>query len=259
MSEGSAEQYLCAWDPAEYLRQYYSTPLTRDDAANTRFAADCLGSAGRRFATALEFGCGPTVHHVLPLAPYVDHVTLADFLPSNLAQVRAWLAEAPEAFDWDLCLDGMLALELDGSPSAAARALPARKQRLRSIVRELVHGDILRPSPLGSDARYDLVASYYCLEALGLDLDGWSRCLGRLGALVAPEGALLLGSVRRASEYTVLGRSFAVTPVDEDDFARELPRHGFVPGSLRIEVAAVPEFATEGFDSVCCVFARKAG
>lgn len=257
MSDSTVDEYLHAWDPAAYLRQYYSGRVTRDDAANTSFAARSLRRSKRRFRRALEFGCGPTIHHLSPLVPFVDQVTLADCNADNLDAIRLWLGRSEDAFDWDAWLASMLEIELCCSVPNAVHHLPARKQAIRRMVRELKQADILRARPLGHALPFDLVTSYYCIEAVGTERAQWADCLGTLCSLVAPGGALLLSALRLARHYSVAGRTFRVMSVDAEDFETELPRHGFASESLSVEIAQVPEFAAHGFDSVLCVFAVK--
>lgn len=257
MSESIAESYVRHWSAREYLRQYYSTPITADDAAGTSFAARELRALAMRFPSGLEFGCGPTAHHTLPFAPYVDEFTLADFMPDNLAEARLWLEESSDAFDWDLWLSGMLTLEA-AATGAAIAALDERKARMRRMVTSLDHGDALREPPVGDGRLWDVVASYYCIECVGTTLVDWRACLERLCGLVRPGGVLFLGAVRRARFYSVFDQTFPVASVDEEDYARELPRLGFPAEHLRIQVDRVPEFEEQGFDSVCNVRAVKA-
>ncbi len=259
MPEAAADRYQVSWSPRRYLEQYYSSAATRDEVAQARFAARCLRTLQTSSRSALEVGCGPTPHHASSLAPFVDRITLADYIPSNLEEARRWVDQDPRAFDWDLWMTGTLAAELDVDASVASTLLPERQQLLRTRIRDYAAVDILRDPPLSEPRTFDLVASYYCLEALGLDLDGWRDCMRRLTELVAPGGALLLGAMRAATRYRVFEHEYPVTRVDEEDFAALLPELGFEDSSIRIEVAAVPEFADEGFDSVCCVFAVKPG
>lgn len=257
MPEAPTDRYTATWSARQYLEQYYSTGLTADDAANARFALERLRTRDRRLDDALELGCGPTPHHAFSIAPFVERITLADYLPANLAEARAWVERDPRSFDWDRWMGGMLAVERETDPTLPHALLADRQRRLRSVVREFAPADILRDLPLGRARSFDLVTSYYCLEALGLELDGWRACMHRLASLVAPGGALLMSVMRNARCYRVFDQDYPVTPLDEHDFAALLPELGFERESLRVEVASVPEFAAEGFDSVCCVFASK--
>src|SRR3712207_308357 len=100
------------WDPKEYLDEYYAEVMPDE-----RFATEWLVESLRRLPplpAALEFGCGPTVHHVFPLVPKVGEVHLAESLPANRAEVRRWLEADPAAHDWrPFTLD---TLRIEGDP-----------------------------------------------------------------------------------------------------------------------------------------------
>ena len=55
----------------------------------------------------------------------------------------------------------------------------------------------------------------------------------------------------------MLDRTFPTAPVDEAEFAAELPRLGFDPARTVIETVPVAEWAGQGFESICCVWAMK--
>jgi SAM-dependent methyltransferase len=250
------KQYRTEWQPRQYLDQYYSTQVTRDDIANARFAFEQLRALGRRFSRVLEVGCGPTVHHVAPLLHWVERVTLADLLPSNLAEIRLWLDCKRGAFDWDPWLRSTLAAvpELAQAISAEVgtkNVVERCKARIRNKVGELRELDLLdRTPPVVCAAGFDLVVSYYCAECVGPTRSVWLDCLRRLAEFVAPGGVLLLGVMRQSSSYRVAQTAFPVAPVDETDLRHELPQLGFPPAKIAIETAEVPEFAEYGFHQV---------
>ena len=261
------DAYTTRWRARDYLEQYYTTGVTADDVAHARFAAVELRRLGRRYARALEVGCGPTVHHIAPFAPWLDRVTLADFLPENLDEIARWWRAEPSAFDWDRWIGGMLAADADALELAprlagkdAVHALRRRQASMRDALAELAAVDLRAAAaepnlPLGS---FDLVLSYYCLECVGTTHAAWRQCLQRLTAWVAPGGVLFLGVMRRARSYRVFDAAFDVAPIDEDDLRSELPRLGFPLADLVLAIADVPEFAEQGFDQVLCVRAVKA-
>ena len=89
MSATTAD-YQNHFHPREYLRQYYSAAaLTDDEAAIFRFLNEKL--AGNSFATSLEFGCGPTVHHAFGLLPSMGELHLAEYLEGNRNEVFRWI------------------------------------------------------------------------------------------------------------------------------------------------------------------------
>ena len=244
-----SDPYLTEWRPREYLRQYYETPhVAEDERANFAFGGRHLAGAGRRFARAVEVGCGPTLHHAALLARHADRLFLADYLPGNLAEVRRSLAGDPGAHDWRVYFGGLPG-GADGDP------MPLLRERVAG----LLPADVRDPRPLGEVAPFDLVASYYCLECVSGDRADWRRFLANVAGLVAPGGVLLLGALRRCREYHVLDRTFPTAFIDEADFAAGLPALGFDPAATVVEAVPVAEWAGQGFDSICCVWTQKRG
>jgi len=138
----SQETFERRWDAAAYLKQYYAGPdVSDDEVANAEFAARQLRALGRTFPHALEFGCGPTLHHAATLVPYVQALDLADYVPTNLEQIALWLKDDPIAHDWDPYLTGG-ALKAEGAWDADT--LIARKAALRRVIAELRTGAAAR-------------------------------------------------------------------------------------------------------------------
>lgn len=248
--ECALESYERDWSAEDYLCQYYRE-VGSDERINARFAEESLAAAGREYERALEFGCGPTVHHAAVLAPYVQRLDLSDYLPENLAEVRRWLMRDPRAHDWESYLATMLFADAPDARAAAS----ARAERLRAVAGDLLQGDVRRPRPVEVERPYELVASYYCLETAARSRPEWRSAMRGLADLVAPGGMLLLTSMRRCRGYRVLGRRFATIDLDEHDFRQLLPELGFQDVDVRVE--EVPDWREEGFDSICCVRALR--
>lgn len=242
------DPYRTLWEPQAYLRQYYATPhVAEDERANIAFALRQFGRVGRRFARAIEVGCGPTLHHALLIAPHVDVLHLADYLVANLEEVRRSLAGEPDSHDWGVYLSGLQAAE--------GTVWSDRWQSLRERVSRFAEIDVRRPQ----SPAYDLVASYYCAECVAGEREQWRLSLAGLAGLVAPGGVLLLAALRRCRAYHVLGRVFPTAFIDETDFAAELPALGFDSAATVIEIVPIEEWSGQGFDSICCVWAARHG
>lgn len=109
--------------------------------ADEKFALKFLVEAMQKMPiipAALDFGCGPTVHHLFPLVPKVQEMHMAEYLAGLWKETRFRRTWRPMRAN-----------------RRHARALPA------SFLT-----DAGRPHPLGPERRgfYDLVTTRYCAE-----------------------------------------------------------------------------------------------
>lgn len=242
------------WRPADYLRHYCST-VADDEHATLRFLVEEL-SGQAPVARALDFGAGPTLHHVLPLARHAQHIDLADLLESNLDEIRRWQRGAPGAHDWSAFTRTVLAFEGRAGDAAARRE---REQMLRGRLDRLLRADAGQPDPLGAAARgrYGIVLSCYCADSATGDAATCRRYLANIAGLLAPGGLLLLACLRRCAGYRVGPRRFASARVDERQLSGWLaaPELNLQPGRLR--VAPTPRQRALGYDAVLLASARR--
>lgn len=241
------------WQPEEYLREYYGEVMPDE-----HFAMQFLVEALRRLepvSVALEFGCGPTVHHSLPMAPLANEIHLAEFLEPNRRQIEKWLHDAPDAFNWRHF--GRETLELEGVSSPTDEQIAEREAMLRQKVTLVSPGDAFDENPMGQDKRgfYPLVAAHYCAEGCTTDKNEWSACMKNIISLVAPGGTLILSCCSSANAYAVGELYFPCAGVDETDVLQSLRENGFTDIDLRVR--QVPAQTEQGFSSVIFASAVK--
>jgi hypothetical protein len=243
-----------AWRAADYLAQYYAA-VEADEAATLRFLVQALQRIGP-VSSALEFGAGPTLHHVLPLAPHAEAIDMADPLADNRAALRRWLRRRSPAHDWRPFTRHVLACEAGSADDAA---VDAREHLVRRRVRRLLDCDAASPQPLGAGGRrhYDIVVSCFCADSATDDKAAWMRWMHHIGGLVAPGGWLLLASLRRCRGYRVGEQLFPSADVDEHDIARCLPAAGFERCGACIEVVPVPLGRRLGYEGIVLASARR--
>lgn len=223
-----------------------------DDAVLVRRLASWLRDRDRVHANAIDFGCGPTLHYAFVVAPWADHIDMADYMAANLDQVRMWIDERPGCHDWNPFLAQVL--ECEGSE---ADRLSDRKLLYRQRVRGLLPCDLRQEIPVsGGDPSYELVTTYFCSECVAATLQEWRDMFGRIIGLVAPGGDMFVACLRRSSRYRVMDRWFHCVPVTERDVEAELVRHGFAPESIQSEVVDAPDWVEAGFDQIVVVGAR---
>lgn len=254
MPNKRADVYERLWQPKDYLRQFYSDDVIPDDErCHLTFLANGLQRLSRKYRLGLEVGCGPTIHHALPLVDYVDEIHMTDLLPENLDEVRLWLHDDPKAHRWD----AHLSAELDAEYGRAHESLECRKQTMRQRVTRLIAADLREPASLGAGDVYDLIVSYYCLECVATSHDEWRSLLKSLCHQLKPGGVLFMGAALHCHEYHVLNRSFPCVPLESKDFADALPTLGFPPEQTEIIVEDNIGWEAQGINSICCVRAEK--
>ena len=237
-----------AWDAAHYLAQYYAR-VEADEAATLAF----ITKACRRIAApgrALVFGIGPTVHHLLPLAPHAREIHVADYLESNLDHVRRWLRCDARAHDWRAF--GRHVLEREGVRAPSAQQVDERERLVRARVTQCLLADAGLESPLATPRldHYDVVVSCYCAESATGDQSVWRRYVRNILRLLAPGGLFITAALRRCRAYHVGPHRFACADIDEHDLAAVLFESGVEPRHLQLEVRRVGLHERLGYDSI---------
>ncbi|MGE0103370.1 MAG: guanitoxin biosynthesis pre-guanitoxin forming N-methyltransferase GntF [Blastocatellales bacterium] len=248
--------YNRLWDPQEYLQEYYSQNFIPDDeeAIQQRLVA-FLKSSGRTFRRAIDVGCGPTVHLHTALAPYVDELHLADYLPENLTVVERWLKDEPDAHNWDLKIKHVLQLENGGPVSQSM--LEDRKALMRQKATKLKTCDLRCTSPLGRKEVYDLVISAYCVDATTDSKHEWHKIVDNLLSLCSANGAVFIVSALKSRSYLIGGKVFPFAFLDEKDIEQALIAAGFNLNHISLETIPIHTWAELAFNNIAIAIAAK--
>jgi SAM-dependent methyltransferase len=231
--------------PRDYLEEYYGRVDHENDALLV-----FLVEASRRIpedALMLEFGGGPTIYQLVSAAPRVSAIHFAEYLDTNLDEVRRWLTADKEAFDWTAFIDRSLELEGDG---ASRDAQSERARLLRRKVTMLLHCDATRPDPLGSDgrARYDVVGVHFVPESITSSKAEWRQALENISTLLRPGGLLIMSAVLQARCWRTGEHQYPAVDIGADELQATLSALGFADIDCRsIEAEVIddgaPDFA----------------
>jgi hypothetical protein len=196
MTDASAE-----WTPnfaRSYLSTYYTQPPTDDEVLIQGFLVEEL-KRRKPSGRMIELGCGPTIHHIIPFAEYAETIDMADYLPENLDEVRAWAQAAPNCHDWTTYVESCMSRE----GRTAGNARQQRSALLRRKIRNLCHLDLLSDNPLGTGETYGIVGCFYTTEQVGFPKSSWPIVLERVASVVAPGGHLFMSAVGYSDYYIV--------------------------------------------------------
>lgn len=251
------DSYLVQWDAKRYLKQYYSIAVIPDETNEVlKFLVEQVAKRCGKEVKGLDFGCGPTIWGMLPLARYASEIDIADYMPENLAEIDSWLRGDSDAHDWSLHTAHVLKLE--NHVIASQDAVLERENLLRRKVRHLVECDIRRELPNALTQReYDLVVSLYCLECIGNSFQDWQQFLSRLTNSVGPKGTFIAAAILNADTYSVGELTFEMTRITEDDLRAELRNCGFSDSSIELRSMTVDAWKHEGFDQIALIAASR--
>jgi hypothetical protein len=235
------------------LADYYSC-IEPEEEHTLRFLVQQFRKL-RSGSSVLEFGIGPTLHHLLPIAPFASEIHVADLLPTNLEAIRRWQVRESGAHDWS-CFTRRV-LELEGKVNPTTLQIYRREALTRQLITQRLIGDARRPEPLGPNYRgqYDCVLSCYCADSAVTAKSTWRHYMSNIASLVRPNGMFIVAALRNCSAYRVGEQYFPAACVDEHDITECLCTLGVEPSNIVMQVNEVPEQIQAGFDSVVLVSA----
>jgi hypothetical protein len=229
------------FDARAYLRLNYSDPDYNGNPAFLAFLVAAYRAVGPD-ALVLELGGGPALCSPLAAAPHARAIDFCDLVKANLAEVRAWLEDRPEAFDWTPFIARILELE-SASPTSPA-AVAERAALLRSKLRVVGRCDARRNPPLLDDSglRYDVVSANFMINAVVASPDELVPCLANVCAPLAPTGTLLLTSSVDRPAYPVGRQTFPLARLQPEELVAALEQLGFPPADLDVTIVPTDEF-----------------
>jgi len=240
-----------------YLATYYSQPPTVDEIVLSKFLiAQAARLKGR--SRLLEIGCGPTLHHALPLAPHVAEIHMSDYLEENLEQVRLWCRAPGQAHDWSAYTSLTLIHE---GVEPTKQLIQERESLARQRITRIARCDLLQdPSPELREA-YDVVSCFYCAEEVGISQLEWKRVMKRVTDHLAPAGTLLMSALAGMDSYHVRDSSgrdtlYPCAFVTRDGLAQVLAELGFSSEAIAIQACEI-EHPDVGLAGTLMVAATK--
>jgi len=243
------------WNPKDYLKQYYNTKgIAEDEMYILKFCIEFFKSGAYHFSESLEIGSGPTIHHAIPLAPYVDDIYLSDFLDSNLNEVRKWINSDSGHHNWFPYLKGTL--EIEGK-KATNLEVKERADLLREKVKDLLYCDIFRSHPLSMNKKFPLVTSFYCADSATHSKEAWLLAMQNVLNIVAPDGWFIMSALEKAKNYKVGDLEFPSAHISNFDVEKVLKNSGFKPDSIVVKAIPISAWKNEGFDGIIIARAQK--
>jgi hypothetical protein len=254
MPDGAVGIRFAHWNPAQYLAHYYKR-VESEERHTLRFLVSQLRNLSAN-SVALEFGVGPTLHHVLPLAARTSEVHVADLLPANLQAICEWQNHATAAHDWSAFTREVLTYEGVVAPTRVQIASRENLTRRRITRYLLADAESSSPLKIESTRRYDCVLSCYCADSATPSKARWFQMMQNIASLVAPGGLFVVAALRRCSYYQVGDIRFPSADIDERDMLAALHAMRCIPSTLELQLQCVPDRKRLGFDGIILAAAR---
>ena len=244
--------------PKTYLLQYYSHQLIpEDELLIFRELTAWLRKMGRQFEIAVEVGCGPTLHHAFPLAPWVNRLVLCDYVKANRVEVRNWLNSDLDAHNWQFRVAAILSNESNSLAPPTPKQIFERENLLRSKVVSVEEVDLRSEHPLGIERHFDLVTSFYTSENVAKDFEDWKCVFARLSSLCKTDGSLFTVLANESSGYQVGSKQFATVKICEEAVLECLNNCGFSSEKVEVKTFTVKGWEREGIHSIIVASASR--
>ena len=243
------------WDPKLYLNEFYSGAVAPDELETINFLSRLAKNLPQQYKI-LDFGCGPTIHHILPFLKNASEVHLADLFQSNLDQISKYLKKDKIAHNWDQYIK--YALECEGVQKPSENEIAARRGSIYEKITKLVVADAGDVNPLGEASReqYEVVISCYCADSATSDYETFSQYIKNISSLVKPGGVLVLACLRKALHYRAGASYFPSANVDEV-LVYQLLCLDFKLETITIETKELPHHAHQGYSGIILAHATK--
>jgi len=219
------EQNFNAFNPKEYLTEYYST-VGFENRSLLEFFVEAYQDIPKN-SLILEFGGGPTVYQLITAAKYAKTIHFSDHLDSNLQEVRLWRSVAKTAFDWNMFFHQ--ALTIEGVKNINKSIIERRKNLVRKKIIRFVHCDAFKTHPLGPvyHSYFDVVSVNFVAESITNNHESWKQVFKNIHSLLKKDGHLIMTTIKEAKYWHVGKKLFPAVSISEHHLNEILKELGF--------------------------------
>lgn len=242
------------WDAKQYLLDFYGGNVSTDEIETISFLAQLAKNNPQH--RVLDFGCGPTLHHIFPFVPYVSEIHVADLLKSNLFEVSKFINNDSDAHNWDKYIEYALICEGNKKPNTGAIA--ERRLATSQKITKVIEADAREVDPMGIEFRgsYPIVISCFCADSATDNHEEFSLFIRNIATLVQSGGLFVIACLRDASFYRTKESHFPSARVIENTLEKILKNH-FIHQSVKIDTKHLPEHREQGYTGIILASAIK--
>ena len=199
------DRYYDVFDPHVHLRQYYQNSLSSPGRVQhiLRCYHDAFSTFPKRNLRILDYSSGASIVATISAATKASEIVLSEYSSDCRKVLRQWLEGDPTAFDWTPFFR-FVVRDLEGK---GEEEVQERQQRVRKLVKDVVHCDITKDPPIESeyDELYDVVICCLVLEGVSQSHNAYVANTSRISRLVKPNGLMLLYGIENKLGYYYVG------------------------------------------------------
>ncbi len=244
-----------AFNPKAYLHEYYRfVGKENREILNFHIKAYSLIFTKLKRAEVLEFGGGPTIYQLIYLAKFPVEIDFSDYLDKNLDEVKNWLHDKPEKFDWNKFIQYVLKRE---GGRFDLTAVNERANLIRQKMRRFIQCDANLSYHLKFPRRfsYDIVSVNFVPESITDELHEWSFFMNNILNLVKKGGYLVMCALVGAEYYRVGDKYFPATPLSSEHILSGLKRKKLL--IQHTHFVGAEHYDEQGYEGIFMVLGKR--
>lgn len=230
----------------DYLREYYDE-LEAENKFLLDFFIDVYSQIPAN-GILLEAGGGPTLYQLISAANTCKSIIFSDYAPQNLAQIKTWQQNRPDAYDW-----GPYFNYIAQKTGINQQSL---EENLRNKIQQITSINLKNPAnPLTEteQAHYDIVSSNFCTESMTQYIEEFYTGMQILLSFIAPGGSFVGSFLKEASGYRAGDLYFPAVAVNEKMLTSFCEKNNLAIHEMRT-IAAEPG---RDYAGIICLWAGK--
>ncbi|MDP2586158.1 MAG: methyltransferase domain-containing protein [Candidatus Komeilibacteria bacterium] len=205
----------------DYLKEYYPK-FEKLDRDYLDFMHGFYKRLNLKSARMLEIGGGPTIDQLISASGKVKKIIFSEYLPDNLREVRGFVKNTPNGFNWDKHFAYVAKLENKGQDTEEL------KQRVRNKIKKIISCDLNKKIPVKVSGRFDVVSVNFCPESITDQEAKYLDYLRKIFDYIKSGGWLVMCLLRQSTAYDVKGFYFPAFPVSRPYITNVLRTNGFI-------------------------------
>lgn len=236
-----------------YLEEYYSH-IGSENEALLEFLANSYKKIPQN-KIILDFGGGPTIYQLIAAASRTKEIHYSDFLENNRKEIKKWIKNNPESFNWSNFTRRIL--ELEGNKNISEKDILDRENETKNKIKKIISCDAKKDNPIELNKKYDVISVQFVAESITDSRKEWEKYMKNILNILKPGGFLIMSTIKGAQCYKVGNKYFPSVNIDEDDVKKLLIKNNFDHLNIQITNTYAEHSKSQKYQGLIFVFGRK--